>query len=130
MDGSGHGPGHPSVMVLAPTRELALQTKEVVDNFALYKAVCCYGGSSRYEQVNFIKRFRPPIIIGTPGRINDLMESNVFETDLVKYLGKCISIVSLCVLIIIFCSISIVLDEADRMLDMGFFVSKDNLIVQ
>lgn len=89
-DVSGQGPGHPSIMVLAPTRELALQTKEVVDNFGLYKAVCCYGGSSRFEQVNFIKRFRPPIIVGTPGRINDLMESNVFETDLVKYLGKCL----------------------------------------
>lgn len=91
-DPSSQGPGHPSVMILAPTRELALQTKEVVDNLDLYKAVCCYGGSSRFDQVNFIKRNRPPIIVGTPGRISDLMESNVFETDLIKYLGKCFSI--------------------------------------
>lgn len=88
MDAASHGPGHPSILILAPTRELALQTKEVVDNFDLYKAVCCYGGSSRFEQVNFIKRSRPPIIVGTPGRINDMMESISIDTDLIKYLGK------------------------------------------
>lgn len=87
--GGQYGPTHPSVMVLAPTRELALQTKEVVDNFGLYKTICLYGGTSRIEQINYVRRNRPPIIVGTPGRVNDLMESSVFEVDQVKYLGKC-----------------------------------------
>lgn len=121
-------------MILAPTRELALQTKEVVDNFGLYKAVCCYGGSSRFEQVNYIKRFRPPIIVGTPGRINDMLDSVVFETDLIKYLGKCqsdcFSLFLHATIYFLLFSVSKVLDEADRMFDMGFYPQIQQIITQ
>ena len=77
------------MLVLAPTRELAIQTKEVVDNFDLFKVVCLYGGESRYQQVQYCKRYRPPIVVGTPGRINDLIDSSIIDVDQVKYLGKC-----------------------------------------
>lgn len=76
------------MMVLAPTRELALQTKEVVENIGLFKSACLYGGSSRYEQVQYVKRNRPPIVVGTPGRMNDLIEGSVIEVDQVDYFGK------------------------------------------
>ncbi|XP_043251393.1 probable ATP-dependent RNA helicase DDX43 [Colletes gigas] len=90
----------PNVLVMAPTRELALQIEKEVNKYSYHgiKAVCVYGGGSRKEQVNIVLK-GVEIVIATPGRLNDLVEANILNVSSVTYL---------------------VLDEADRMLDMGF----------
>lgn len=88
------------VLVLAPTRELAQQIQEVVQKFRpRFSSVCVFGGASKGPQIRDITRNRPMIIIATPGRLNDFLESNILSLSNISYL---------------------VLDEADRMLDMGF----------
>lgn len=90
----------PSVLILAPTRELAQQIDREAKKYSYQdiKSLCIYGGSNRSEQVALC-RGKPEIVIATPGRLNDLINSNVVDMTSVNYL---------------------VLDEADRMLDMGF----------
>ncbi|XP_003707581.1 putative ATP-dependent RNA helicase DDX43 [Megachile rotundata] len=90
----------PNVLIMAPTRELALQIEKEVNKYSYHgiKAVCVYGGGSRKEQVNIVTK-GVEIVIATPGRLNDLVEANILNISSVTYL---------------------VLDEADRMLDMGF----------
>lgn len=92
--------GGPNVLVLAPTRELALQIEKEVSKmkFRGIRAVCVYGGGSRREQVNIVTR-GVEIVIATPGRLNDLVQAGYIDVSSITYL---------------------VLDEADRMLDMGF----------
>ncbi|XP_063218394.1 probable ATP-dependent RNA helicase DDX43 [Bacillus rossius redtenbacheri] len=92
--------GGPNVLVLAPTRELALQIEGEVKKYHYrdIKCVCVYGGGSRRDQVNIVTR-GVEIVIATPGRLNDLVNAGVINISAVTYL---------------------VLDEADRMLDMGF----------
>lgn len=90
----------PSMLVLAPTRELAQQIDLEAKKYS-YKniqSLCIYGGGDRRTQINFTKS-KPEIIIATPGRLNDLISSNILDLTAVNY---------------------VVLDEADRMLDMGF----------
>lgn len=88
-------------LILAPTRELAIQIDEAVRGLAHsfgMKTVCLIGGASMREQI-FTLRKSPRIIIATPGRLIDHMEQkNVSVHDVAM----------------------LVLDEADRMLDMGF----------
>ncbi|GMS96262.1 hypothetical protein PENTCL1PPCAC_18437, partial [Pristionchus entomophagus] len=90
----------PSVLVLTPTRELAQQIKREVDKYSYngYKSLCVYGGGSRREQVNDCTQ-GVHIIIATPGRLADLAMEGIVRLGTVSYT---------------------VLDEADRMLDMGF----------
>ena len=90
----------PNVLVMAPTRELALQIEKEVNKYSYHgiKAVCVYGGGSRKDQVNIVMQ-GVEIVIATPGRLNDLVEAHILNVTEVTYL---------------------VLDEADRMLDMGF----------
>ncbi|XP_053210074.1 probable ATP-dependent RNA helicase DDX5 [Panonychus citri] len=88
----------PRVLVLAPTRELAQQTAAVCSEIG-YNSVCLFGGSSRLVQQKAISHSNPLIIVGTPGRIIDFIESKWLDPSDVSYL---------------------VLDEADRMLDLGF----------
>ncbi|CAL7939654.1 unnamed protein product [Xylocopa violacea] len=90
----------PNVLVMAPTRELALQIEKEVNKYSYHgiKAVCVYGGGNRKEQVNIVTK-GVEIVIATPGRLNDLVEANILNIASITYL---------------------VLDEADRMLDMGF----------
>ena len=89
------------VLVVTPTRELALQ---IYENFCAYGKYlplrCCvlFGGVSQKPQEEQL-RAGADIIIATPGRLNDLYQQKLVRLDEVKYL---------------------VLDEADRMLDMGF----------
>lgn len=92
--------GGPNVLVLAPTRELALQIEKEVHKYSFrgMKAVCIYGGGNRRDQINNVQS-GVEIIICTPGRLNDLIEAKIIDVSSVTYL---------------------VLDEADRMLDMGF----------
>jgi ATP-dependent RNA helicase DDX5/DBP2 len=89
------------LLVLAPTRELSVQTLEEAQKFGRVvgiRSVCCYGGSPKYAQIQALAR-GVECIIATPGRLNDLIEMRKADLSQVKYL---------------------VLDEADRMLDMGF----------
>ncbi|XP_032663911.1 probable ATP-dependent RNA helicase DDX43 [Odontomachus brunneus] len=90
----------PNVLVLAPTRELALQIEKEVGKYSYHgiKAVCVYGGGNRKEQINMVTG-GVEIVIATPGRLNDLITANVLDLSYVTYL---------------------ILDEADRMLDLGF----------
>eukprot|EP00559_Dactyliosolen_fragilissimus_P008716 CAMPEP_0184855502 /NCGR_PEP_ID=MMETSP0580-20130426/731_1 /TAXON_ID=1118495 /ORGANISM="Dactyliosolen fragilissimus" /LENGTH=588 /DNA_ID=CAMNT_0027350029 /DNA_START=52 /DNA_END=1821 /DNA_ORIENTATION=+ len=91
----------PALLVLAPTRELACQIMDETRKFGRPFGVisaCCYGGSSKFPQIAQLQR-GVDCIIATPGRINDLIEMKKADLSGVKYL---------------------VLDEADRMLDMGF----------
>ncbi|XP_060077446.1 probable ATP-dependent RNA helicase DDX53 [Ylistrum balloti] len=92
--------GGPNVLVLSPTRELALQIEAEVKKFHYkgIKSVCVYGGGNRREQINVITK-GVEIIVATPGRLNDLIMNNIVSVKSVTFL---------------------ILDEADRMLDMGF----------
>lgn len=89
-------------VILAPTRELALQITDGLRDLAVYlagiKIVCCYGGQPIGKQINALKR-NPQIIVATPGRFSDHMKRRTIKVDAVQ---------------------TVVLDEADRMLDMGF----------
>ncbi|XP_011637060.1 probable ATP-dependent RNA helicase DDX43 [Pogonomyrmex barbatus] len=90
----------PNVLVMAPTRELALQIEKEVGKYSYHgiKAVCVYGGGNRKAQINTVTK-GVQIVIATPGRLNDLVQAGVLDVSAVTYL---------------------ILDEADRMLDMGF----------
>lgn len=89
------------VLIMAPTRELALQIESDFKNlsfgFGMF-SVSCVGGLPIMRQISEIKR-GVSFVIGTPGRLRDLIEKKVLD------LSTCHSVV---------------LDEADRMLDMGF----------
>mmetsp|Transcript_16794 Transcript_16794/g.34211 ORF Transcript_16794/g.34211 Transcript_16794/m.34211 type:complete len:572 (+) Transcript_16794:69-1784(+) len=91
----------PMMLVVAPTRELALQTCAVCEAAAKgvgVKVVCLYGGMPKHEQKAVING-GVAVVIATPGRLRDLSEEGSVDLSQVNY---------------------IVLDEADRMLDMGF----------
>lgn len=93
---------HVQALVLAPTRELAMQGAEAIDNFASnttgLNVVAVYGGSSYVPQINAIKD-GAQVVVGTPGRVMDLIDKGALKLQRVKYF---------------------VLDEADEMLRMGF----------
>jgi superfamily II DNA/RNA helicase len=89
------------VLIIAPTRELALQIQKESRDFAIGARlfdVLLIGGTPIYRQFKDLKR-NPEIIIGTPGRIKDHIERATLDLSKVQ---------------------SVVLDEVDRMLDMGF----------
>ncbi|SRR5579883_1443558 len=91
----------PRVLVLTPTRELAVQVHEATVSFAQgsgLRAVVVFGGVSQKQQERDIHR-GCDILVATPGRLNDLLQQRVLSVSSVEFL---------------------VLDEADRMLDMGF----------
>lgn len=89
------------VLVLLPTRELAVQVDETfraIGRAMGLKTAILIGGQSMYRQVSDIKR-NPHVVIATPGRLNDHLRQKTLKLDAVNLL---------------------ILDEADRMLDMGF----------
>ncbi|CAK7329032.1 unnamed protein product [Dovyalis caffra] len=95
-----HGDG-PIALVLAPTRELAVQIQEEALKFGSHaniRSTCIYGGAPKGPQIRDLQR-GVEIIIATPGRLIDMLEGQHTDLRRVTYL---------------------VLDEADRMLDMGF----------
>ena len=89
-------------LVLAPTRELAIQIMNELRDLCEFKegvrAVVLYGGQPIDRQINQLKK-RPQIVVATPGRLMDHMKRRTVRLDQVQ---------------------TVVLDEADRMLDMGF----------
>jgi len=90
------------VFMLCPTRELAVQVTEELRRIAKYKKglklETVYGGDSIERQIRSLK-IGAQIVVGTPGRVMDLIERKALKLDFVNY---------------------VVLDEADEMLDMGF----------
>jgi len=94
------------LLVLAPTRELALQIAKDIKNYTKYlpnvKTTAVYGGSSITDQIRNLRE-KPQIIVGTPGRVIDLINRKALDFSQIHWL---------------------VLDEADEMLSMGF---KDDL---
>jgi ATP-dependent RNA helicase RhlE len=95
------GPGHMRALVLAPTRELALQIESNAKSYgrtAGLRTVAVVGGESLPRQIKAL-RTGVDILVATPGRLNDLIERGTVPLKAVEFL---------------------VLDEADRMVDMGF----------
>ncbi len=91
----------PLVLILAPTRELALQIDteiRALAKFTKIKTVTIFGGRSAVTQVQALRR-RPEIVVGCPGRVLDLLQQRKLDLSEVE---------------------TLVLDEADHMFDMGF----------
>ncbi|MHA6204233.1 DEAD/DEAH box helicase [Dyella soli] len=95
-------PGKPQALVLAPTRELAIQVAEAFQRYAAHlpglQVLPIYGGQSYGPQLHSLKR-GVQIVVGTPGRVIDHLERGTLDLSELKFL---------------------VLDEADEMLRMGF----------
>lgn len=90
-----------AALILVPTRELALQVTEEIKKFSKYtgtKSIAIYGGTSIIMQLRALK-WGQQIVVATPGRLIDLLDRRAIYLNHVKF---------------------VVLDEADRMLDMGF----------
>ncbi|MEX0933829.1 MAG: DEAD/DEAH box helicase [Candidatus Paceibacterota bacterium] len=89
------------ILIMAPTRELAMQIddelKALSRGLKVY-SVCCVGGMNIGPQIRALRQFNN-VVVGTPGRLKDLMEQRVLRLSAFH---------------------TLVLDEADRMLDMGF----------
>ena len=99
-----------SAVILTPTRELATQVHEVIQQLlgqrSFILSVLVIGGDSMDKQVKLL-RMRPRIIVGTPGRINDHLERGNLILHDANFL---------------------VLDETDRMLDMGFGIQIEKIV--
>ena len=89
-------------LILAPTRELAIQIRDELRDLCAFRdgvrVVCLYGGQPVDKQITQLKN-KPQIVVATPGRLMDHMKRRTVRLDAVQ---------------------TVVLDEADRMLDMGF----------
>lgn len=97
-------------LVLCPTRELALQITKDVESYMKYMkgfgVVAVYGGERIDKQIRALKK-SPQIVVGTPGRVNDMIRRRVLKVDGLRWL---------------------VLDEADEMLNMGFKDELDDIM--
>ena len=95
-------PGKPQALVLAPTRELAIQVAEAFHRYAAHlpglQVLPIYGGQSYGPQLHALRR-GVQVVVGTPGRVIDHLDKGTLDLSELKYL---------------------VLDEADEMLRMGF----------
>jgi ATP-dependent RNA helicase DDX3X len=102
---------YPSALILAPTRELASQINEEAEKFSYatgIQPVCVYGGADIREQMRTLDQ-GCDILVATPGRLVDLIERGRISLACIKFL---------------------VLDEADRMLDMGFEPQIRRIVMQ
>jgi ATP-dependent RNA helicase DeaD len=98
-------------LVLTPTRELALQVAGAIEDYGRFKHVrvlAVYGGAAYGPQIGELRR-GVDIVVGTPGRIMDLMRKNVLDLSAVR---------------------TAVLDEADEMLSMGFIEDMETILSQ
>ena len=99
-------------LILAPTRELAIQIQDELRDLCAYKegvrVVCLYGGQEINKQITQLKK-HPQIVVATPGRLMDHMKRRTVRLDKVE---------------------TVVLDEADRMLDMGFIKDVTRILDQ
>ncbi len=99
-----------TALILTPTRELASQVmqvvKEMTRSFPKLKTALLIGGDSMGKQFDHLRQ-KPRLIVGTPGRINDHLKRKTLDLRKARYL---------------------VLDETDRMLDMGFGIQIDEIL--
>ncbi len=103
-------PGKPQALVLAPTRELAIQVAEAFQKYATYlpgfQVLPIYGGQSYGPQLQGLKR-GAQVIVGTPGRVIDHLDKGTLDLSELRF---------------------VVLDEADEMLRMGFIDDVEKLL--
>jgi ATP-dependent RNA helicase RhlE len=102
------GGAHPKVLVLVPTRELCVQVTEefrAIGHARALRVASVYGGTKLREQSE--KAAKAHIVVATPGRLQDICERKLIRLDSIEVL---------------------VLDEADRMLDMGFQPQVDRIV--
>ena len=102
-------PGHPHALILSPTRELAIQISDNISKYGRFlktRATLIYGGVSQVHQVRSLRR-GTRILVATPGRLLDLMQQGHIQLAHMEHF---------------------VLDEADRMLDMGFLPDLERII--
>jgi ATP-dependent RNA helicase DeaD len=103
-------PGKPQALVLAPTRELAIQVAEAFQKYATYmpgfQVLPIYGGQSYGPQLQGLKR-GAQVIVGTPGRVIDHLNKGTLDLSALRF---------------------VVLDEADEMLRMGFIDDVEKLL--
>ncbi|WP_304618742.1 DEAD/DEAH box helicase [Salipaludibacillus sp. CUR1] len=100
---------HPQGLVLAPTRELAIQVSEELNKLGQGKGItslAIYGGQEISKQIRGLKK-RPQIIVGTPGRFMDHMRRKTIRPEYMN---------------------TVVLDEADEMLSMGFIEDIETIL--
>ena len=105
----GEAQDKPRVLVLSPTRELASQTAEAFKNFSKYSPIetlLVQGGVSMERQIDAL-RYGVDVVVATPGRLLDLNRNRLISLKNIKWL---------------------VLDEVDRMFDMGFIEDVSNII--
>ena len=103
-----HDDARPAALVLVPTRELAVQVTEEIQTLATARGLSVatvYGGVALRQQANIARV--ADIVVATPGRLQDLVDRRLLTLDAVEIL---------------------VLDEADRMLDMGFKPQVDRIV--
>src|SRR5829696_8524538 len=101
----------PQALILAPTRELALQVADSMIEYGKHlnvRVLAVYGGQPYGPQISNLKR-GVDIVVGTPGRLNDLLERKVLNLSEVK---------------------TVVLDEADEMLNMGFIEEVEKILAE
>ncbi len=101
----------PQALVLAPTRELALQVADSMTEYGKHmnvRVLAVYGGQPYGPQIGNLKR-GVDIVVGTPGRLNDLLERKVLNLSEIK---------------------TVVLDEADEMLNMGFIEEVEKILAE
>jgi ATP-dependent RNA helicase DeaD len=106
-----HDGQHVQGLVLVPTRELALQVAEAIAEYGRYRKVrvlAVYGGQSYSLQINRLKR-GVDIVVGTPGRLMDLMRKGILDIHAIR---------------------TVVLDEADEMLSMGFIEDIETILAE
>lgn len=99
-------------IILSPTRELANQICDEIKKFSAnekIKTMSVYGGTSIDNQIRNLGKIKPQIVVGTPGRVLDLIKRRVLKLSAVEYA---------------------VLDEADEMLDMGFLDDVKEILAQ
>lgn len=108
VDGTSH---HAQVLVLSPTRELAMQIHCEMKKFSKYKEgvslAVVYGGASMSDQIKQLRHAN--IVIGTPGRLMDHMRRKTLKLDRIQ---------------------TVVLDEADEMLNMGFIEDIETILTE
>ena len=104
-------PGRPRALILTPTRELAAQIGDSIQTYGRYlkvKHTTIFGGVGQHPQVRSLQR-GVDVVVATPGRLMDLMEQGFLHLDKVELF---------------------ILDEADRMLDMGFIPAVRKIIAK
>jgi len=102
---------HIQSLVLAPTRELALQVAEAITEYGAFQKVrvlAIYGGQSYVNQINQLKQ-GVDIVVGTPGRLLDLIRKKVLDIQHIH---------------------TLIIDEADEMLSMGFIEDIETILAE